>query len=287
MWSVQPVPIGAGNPRLRRLRRLIARTKARSQERAFVVDGPLLVAEALRSELAVEQIFAARSVLADPELAALVCRSGAAGTEVYEVDESVLGAVLDPVNPRPLAAVVAQPSWVLDDLDADQPVLVAVELRDPGNLGTAIRSAEAAGFGGVVVVGESVDSFAPKVVRASAGSVLRLPIVRLPELDQALAAISARGWPVLCAVVDPEAPRYDSIDLSGAAILVGNEPHGLPPRAIRLGDGTFTIPLSDTVESLNVAAAASVLCFEAARQRRVLATDGPKSVGQPEDEQTS
>lgn len=240
-----------------------------------MVDGPVLVAEALRSSLTVREIFTAPGWLTEAGLDDLVAAQDPTGAiEVYEVDASVLTSTLDPVHPRPLAAVVdappgiVEPSTTLDAIETDRPVIAAVELRDPGNVGTVIRTAEAAGFAAVIVIGDSTDPLGPKAVRASAGSILRLPVIRLGEVGPAIATLQDKGWPVLSSVVDPEAPCYDTFDLRTAAVLVGNEPHGLPSEAIRLGDGHFTIPLSDTVESLNVAAAASVLCFEAARQRR-------------------
>lgn len=240
-----------------------------------MVDGPVLVADVLRSSLTVEQVFAGPSTLEDHGLDSLVTD----GAEVFEVDPSVLSAVLDPVNPRPVAAVVSVPAWEVDDLPPGDPVLVAVELRDPGNLGTMMRTAEAAGFGGLVVVGDSVDPYAPKVVRASAGSIFRLPVIRIPSVGDAYDRLRQADHPVVATVVDPEAESYDTVDLRTAAIVVGNEPHGLSTEAIKLGDGRCTIPLSRSVESLNVAAAASVLCFEAARQRRSGIAPGPKSVG--------
>ncbi len=285
MRSIEPTVVGAKNSRVRRLRQLSSRTKARSVERAFVVDGPVLTIDALRSDLVVEEVFASPSIWDERELYDAVIES-ARIVSCYEVEPSVLEAALDPVNPRPVAAVVTQPEWTLEDLAPDRPVLVAVELRDPGNLGTIVRTSEAAGFAGVIMVGDSVDPYSPKAVRASAGSVLRTPVVRLGDVESALAAIKDRGWSVQAAVVDPEAEPYDRVDLTTAAIVVGNEPHGLSAETIKLGDGRFTIPLSQSVESLNVAAAASVLCFEAARQRRA-ASDGPKTVGQPGREPSS
>ena len=271
MVNTGPVRIGNKNPRLRRLRRLVSRSKVRSEERAFVVDGPVLVADALASPLTVREIFAGPEELVSEELTARLAAQP--DIEVFEVAASVLNEVLDPVTPRPLAAVVDVPVWTLDDLAADAPVLVAVELRDPGNLGTIIRTAEAAGLAGVVVAGASVDPTAPKVVRASAGSVLRLPVVRLPDSAAAVAALQADGRAVWSAVVDQDAEPYDQVDLDRAAIMVGNEPHGLAPDVVTLGDGRLTIPVADSVESLNVAAAASVLSFEAARQRRMTASE--------------
>ncbi len=273
-----PMSIGAKNPRLRLLRQLVGRPKARSQERAFVVDGPRLVVDAMRSGLEVREIFASADALAALEREI----DGFAGIEVYEVDPSVLGAVLDPVNPQPIAAVVAMPDHSTEELLADdRPLLVAVELRDPGNLGTVIRTAEAAGLAGVIVAGDSVDRFSPKVVRASAGSVFRLPVIVAPDPVALVGQLGAGGRTVVAAVVDPGTPAYDATDLTGAAILIGNEPHGLPDEVVVAVTEPVTIPMADGVESLNVGAAASVLCFEAARQRRNLAPSGQKSGGQP------
>lgn len=279
---MEPVAIGARNPRLRRLRRLASRRKARSEERAFVVDGPTLVGDVLRSDLEVREIYAGPGSLDEAGLTGLVGPE----VEVYEVEATVLEAVLDPINPRPLAAVVAMPEEVPPTelarfLPASAgPVLVAVELRDPGNLGTILRTAEAAGLAGVVVAGASVDRFSPKVVRASAGSVFRVPVVDVRDPVEAIDHLAAAGRPVLAAVVGPGAGPYDGADLTEAAILVGNEPNGLPPEVVERATGRITIPMAAGVESLNVAAAASVLSFEAARQRRAAAVARERSRGE-------
>ncbi len=273
-----PISIGAKNPRLRLLKQLVGRPKARSQERAFVVDGPRLVIDAMRSGLEVREIFASTDAIA------ALGQEGDqfAGIEVYEVDPSILGAVLDPVNPQPIAAVVTIPDWSDEDLLADdRPLLVAVELRDPGNLGTVIRTAEAAGLAGVIVAGDSVDRFSPKVVRASAGSVFRLPVIAATDPVAMVGRLLERGRNLVAAVVEPGVPAYDTRDLTGAAILIGNEPHGLAAEVVAAVTEPVTIPMAEGVESLNVGAAASVLCFEAARQRRNLAPSGQKSGGQP------
>lgn len=257
--------IGAKHARLRRLRKLISRAKTRSQERVFVVDGPQLVAEALASSLPVVEIFAGPGELERTGLAPLI----GPDVECFEVEAGVLVEVLDPVNPRPVAAVVAMPERSLDSVAKQAgPILVAVELRDPGNLGTIMRSAEAAAMAGLVIAGDSVDRFSPKVVRASAGSLFRLPTAGpldpLPTIDQ----LAATGRPVAATVVDPDASPYDQVDLTEAVILVGNEPHGLAPDVVDRADLVITIPMASGIESLNVGSAASVICFESARQRR-------------------
>ncbi len=265
----EPVPLSSANPRLKRLRRLVRQPKVRSDERAFVVDGPTLVAEALASPLSVEGIYVGTAVgydLLARELESAGVPLGS--TPVFAVDDEVLASILDPANPRPVAAVVESPSFALSDMEPDSPVLVAVELRDPGNLGTVIRTAEAAGFGGVVVVGQSVDHVNPKTVRSSAGSVLRLPVVRLAAIDDAVDAHRSGGRAVVATVLDPNAPSYDQLDLTSAALLLGNEPHGLDEALVAKADAAVTIPMAEGVESLNVAAAAAILAFEVARQRR-------------------
>lgn len=230
-----------------------------------MVDGPRLVVDAIRAGLEIQEIFVSPSALEalgdDMELLG--------GIDTFEVDASVLSSALDPVNPIPMAAVASWPTVVEDDLLADdRPILVAVELRDPGNLGTVIRTAEAAGLAGVIVTGASVDRFAPKVVRASAGSLFRLPVLSTEDPVATVTDLRDRGRRVVAAVVAAEAEPYDRQDLSSAAILIGNEPHGLADEVVDAVGHPVTIPMAAGVESLNVGAAASVLCFEAARQRR-------------------
>lgn len=277
--------IGAKHARLRRLRKLSSRAKTRSQERVFVVDGPQLVAEALASPLRVVEIFAGPGELERTGLAAHI----GPDVECFEVAAEVLVEVLDPVTPRPVAAVVAMPERSLDAVvEVSGPILMAVELRDPGNLGTIMRSAEAAAMAGLVIVGDSVDRFSPKVVRASAGSVFRLPTVGPLDPMATIDELAATGRPLAATVVDPAASAYDQVDLTEAVILVGNEPNGLAADVVERADLVITIPMAPGIESLNVASAASVLCFESARQRRALGPGGAqKSGGEPPIGQSS
>ena len=191
-----------------------------------------------------------------------------AQASIYEVDESVLTAILDPVSPRPVAAMVEAPDWSVGDVAVDRPVLIAVELRDPGNIGTIIRSAEAAGCGAVITAGDAVDYLNPKAVRASAGSLFRIPVMRRPNVEELVGELRAGGRSIVATVVRSDALPYEQVDLRSTAILVGNEPHGLSLETVALADTAVTIPMADGVESLNVAAAAAILAFESARQRR-------------------
>lgn len=252
--------LAASNPRLKLLRRLVRESKTRRSEGVFVVEGPKLVAEALSSALAVREIYTA--VDSDIEL------RDADGVPSFAVDEGVLSSVLDPVNPQAIAALVERPLGQPQELLAGRPVVVAEELRDPGNLGTIMRSIEASGAGGLIVAGSSVDPFNPKTVRASAGSVLRVPIVVTNDLDEALTVVGSLGRRLVATVCDANAQAYDRCELADTALLVGNEPRGLSAAALTIAEERVTIPVESSVDSLNVAAATAVLCFEAARQRR-------------------
>ncbi len=214
----------------------------------FVVEGPLLIAQAVAAGWVIEAQFVAPG--ADAVMSS---------APVYELAPNVIERVASTEAPQPVLAVVRQRQSVLP-ADADF-VMVAHRLADPGNAGTIIRSAEAAGAQAVVFTAGSVDPFNPKVVRATAGSLFRIPVVSA-ELDE----LQAVGLQVL-ATSSHHGTAYTEADLNGrVAVVVGNEAHGVPDDAPV--DGWLTIPHAGAAESLNVAMAATVLAFEVARQRR-------------------
>ena len=204
----------------------------------------------------------------DPDAAALrdVCEGS--GAHVLEVGDNVLRALADTATPQGVVAVATMPRFGLTELPASADlVLVLAQVRDPGNAGTLIRSAAAAGADAVVFSEGSVDPFGPKTVRASAGSVLRVPVDRATPLAESLATLRKKGLSVLAAEGKAEMAVYD-VDLTGpTAIVLGNEAWGLEQD---LGfDASASIPMETTIESLNVATAGSLFLFEAVRQRRL------------------
>ncbi len=260
------------NHRIKRLRRLLSQRKARSTERAFVAEGPVLVTEVLGSDATVQDVFV-DAELADSvdEISELAAHCG---VDVHVVSSGVLASLLDTMSPQPVVAVVDDPEVSLADFALDSPVLVLHELRDPGNVGTLLRTAEAAGFAGVVLTGESVDSSNPKVVRAAAGARFRVPVVSGLSLDDASTQLREQGRSIAATVVsDGGSDRttvadYLTVDLTTAAIVLGNEAHGLSSTDVALADSAVTIPLAGPTESLNVAAAGAVMCFASWNQRR-------------------
>ena len=197
------------------------------------------------------------------EIEAQFCAPGAGAVvpdgAVYDLAPNVIERVATTEAPQPVLAVVVQRPSLLPA--GATFVVVADRLSDPGNAGTIIRSAEAAGADAVVFTPGSVDPFNPKVVRATAGSLFRVPVVAC-----ALDEVRAAGLKVL-ATSSHQGAAYTDTDLVGpVAIVVGNEAHGVPDDAPV--DGWITIPHEGPAESLNVAMAATVLVFEVARQRR-------------------
>jgi TrmH family RNA methyltransferase len=189
------------------------------------------------------------------------------GVPVFDVTEAVLKVMSEAVTPQGVVAVAEmRPASVFDVAGGDL-VVVLAEVRDPGNAGTLIRSAEAAGAAGIVFTDGSVDPYAPKTVRAAAGSLFRLPIVRDVSLRDAVGALREAGHRILGA--DATSPSHiDEIELPGRLTFVlGNEAWGVPPDAAELLDETVGIRMPGPTESLNVAVAGSILLFEAIRRR--------------------
>jgi TrmH family RNA methyltransferase len=191
---------------------------------------------------------------------------------LHRLAPGVLEQVASTQAPQPALAVARIVEPDLDEVlsHADNPLLLVLcDVSDPGNAGTLVRVAEATGATAVVVCGPAaVDVHNPKVVRSTAGSLFRVPVVSIAEAGDALDAMAAHKLTRLATVVD-DGEQYDARDWRGpVAIVLGSEAHGLPDDVVASLDGAVAIPMLGGVESLNVAVAGAVLAFEAARQRR-------------------
>jgi TrmH family RNA methyltransferase len=248
------------------LRALARRRTVREKERRYIIDGPVLVAEAIRMQVPIEAIYVEAG-----SNESIVDDATAAGIRVHVVQPGAVHRFTDVMTPQGVVALAPMPSVTLDaalDRAADMPVLVLCAVADPGNAGTLLRMAEASGVGAVLFCDGSVDPFAPKCVRASAGSIFHVPVVSGGKPVQVLEAIGGRGVQRLGTDAHRGKP-YDESDLTGPfALVLGNEAHGLPAEIAEQLDGWVHVPMAGDVESLNVAMAGSVICFEAARQRR-------------------
>jgi TrmH family RNA methyltransferase len=256
--------LGPQHRRVQRLRRLVNKAATRRSERAFVVEGAKLLSEALDAGVAVEGVYVGPVAGADDEV---VARAAAAGVRVFALAPGVLERVAGTVTPQPVLAVVPMVDVPLDDLRGATAAVVCVDVRDPGNLGTVLRSAEASGTGAVICTEGTVDVYNPKSVRASAGSVFHVRLAVGGDPVQVLEAVGAWGLRRLATRASGGTP-YHQVDFRDPfALVLGNEAHGLPEPVAAAVDGTVTVPIAGRAESLNVGMAAAVLCFEAARQR--------------------
>lgn len=227
-----------------------------------MLEGAKLLEEALAAGVAIEGVYA--STGAD---LGVLDRAHEAGLRIWTLADGVMERVADTVTPQPVMAVAAFVDRPLAEVASASPLVVCVDLRDPGNAGTVLRSAEAAGMGGVVCCDGAVDVYNPKTVRASAGALFHVPIAVGGEPLTVLDEIAERGMTRVGTVAAGGVP-YTELDLTRpTALVLGNEAHGLPADVSARVDAHVTIPMAGRSESLNVGMAAAVLCFEAARQR--------------------
>ena len=265
------------NPRSPRVRAVAKLTKrsARTETGLFLLEGPQAVREALsyRPEAIVELFATPTGWERHPDI-----RSKAAehGVEVEYVTEYVLNAMADTVTPQGLVAVVQQTPTAVKEIFAASPRLIAIceEVRDPGNLGTIIRAADAAGADAVVLTGRTIDPYNPKVVRATTGSLFHLPVSVGGDLADVVARARAAGITVLAADVkgdDLLAARAEGVLDGPTAWLFGNEARGLEDASLALADRALKLPIFGRAESLNLATAASVCLYESAFTQRAAA----------------
>lgn len=255
------------NARLKDLRRALASPGRKGE--AAGIEGRNLIEEAVRAGLTIRCIFLAQE--AERLLEELALPPKTAETEILLVPKALLDAVLTTETPQPVAALVEPPDWTWTRLlggrsEAAPLIVILAGLQDPGNLGTILRSAEAFGATGVVSLPGTVNAWNPKAVRASAGSVFRVPVIAAAERE-CFTQLRKAGIPVWTTTARA-AQSADHVDLAKpVALLIGNEGGGVSSDLAAQAGGSLTIPCPGPVESLNAAVATSVLLYEAARQR--------------------
>jgi RNA methyltransferase, TrmH family len=215
---------------------------------------------------------AAAAATPDMALGTVLARLERDGRRVIELGSGVLAKAVDTVTPQAVAAVARRNPAAIDEVAGTQGLVVVLAgVSDPGNAGTLLRSAEASGAAAVIATSGSVDLFAPKTVRASAGSLFRVPVVIDGSAAEVIDVLRDHGRRCVATVARGGVP-YDESDLTAeVAIVLGNEAHGLDTELVDRLDLTVTIPMLGAAESLNVAMAGTILCFESARQRRAAA----------------
>lgn len=255
---------------MKHTRRLATRA-FRAETGEFIAEGPQAVREGLAEPDAVVEIFATEVGTAQHDDLRVVAERGHVPWHV--VTDDVVDSIADTVQPQGLVARCRIPDHSLDTLLAAHPtfVVVCADIRDPGNAGAVIRCADAAGADGVVFVGDSVDPYNPKAVRATVGSVFHLPVVTDRDTPGTLVRLQDLGLQVLAADGGGDVSLFDdTLDLSRpTAWLMGNEARGLPEATRGLADRVVSVPIFGRAESLNLATAAAVCLYASARARSI------------------
>ena len=262
------------NPVIKDIRGLSMK-KHRDETGTFLAEGLKLVIDALDLGWTIRTLIYAKAQRGKPQVEKIAALTVARGGLVLEVSEKVLTAITRRDNPQAVIAVFEQKSERLETVSpADGETWIALDrVRDPGNLGTIIRTADAAGAAGVILIGETVDPFSMETVRATMGSVFAVPLVRASEEEFLAWAKTSRSLIVgshLKGSVD-----YRTIEYSGqpVVLLMGNEQQGLPDTLASACGKLARIPQAGRADSLNLAIATGVMLFEA--RRHLLSLDGP------------
>ena len=257
-----------GNERIKSLVHIRQKAKARKDADVFLSEGIKMFLEA--PEERIREVFLSES-FSCPDKAvedAVTEKLGRLSCET--VSGNVFSKISDTCSPQGILCVMKSYHYSFSDLlRREYPLLLALEdIRDPGNLGTMIRTGEGAGIDGVILSGETVDIYNPKTIRATMGSIYRVPFYQTQNLQQTIADLQRHGIRVFAAHLDGET-AYDACDYTGGcAFLIGNEAGGLKEETAATADCLMRIPMAGAVESLNAGIAAAVLMYEAARQRR-------------------
>ena len=256
------------NSRIRLVRKLATR-KGRAAEGRFAVEGRNLVTEVLEKDLDVDFIMIPADAADDAPDFIRKCIDSPDVT-VCEVPVREFAGLTDAENGIGMLAVVRLREYgpdILDGLRPDDNVLVLDRIQDPGNMGTLIRTAVAAGYKAIVAMSGTVDIYSPKVLRATAGMVFEIPVIYVPDNDALMGMLGRSGRRIVVTDVNGGVPYYEE-DLSrGIALVIGNEGSGVSDTLMETADVRVTLPMKGRIESLNAAVAAAILMYEAVRGR--------------------
>jgi TrmH family RNA methyltransferase len=264
----------AANPLVKRMRHLADR-RYRRREGAFVVEGNQPVWRVVEAGWEVETLVVAPDLLG-AAAARMVAEQEAKGTRVARLSRELFARLSERDGPSGIAAIVRGAVGGLETLTvAPDSLFVALhDVGNPGNLGTVVRTADAVGAAGVLLIGETTDPFAPAAVKASMGSLFAVPLAHARDLDGFFTWAGNARVRVLAASGQADADHWDTDYATPSVILMGSEGDGLPDAALARADARVRIPMTGTAESLNLAVATGVLLYEARRAARAVFSAG-------------
>jgi len=266
----------ARNPLVKRIR-LLADRRHRRREGACVVRGIQPVWQAVAAGAEIEAMVIAPELLRSPPARRMVEEQRARGVRVVELTAELFGRIADRDGPTGLAAIVRTQVPPLDRLAAECGVYLALhEIGNPGNLGTILRTADAVGDAGVVLVGATTDPFDPAAVKASMGAVFHVPLAHAATVDDFFDWAQRRGVAVATTSARAPEPFWQVTYPRPVAILLGSEGTGLPPEVLARGDLRLRIPMAGHSQSLNLAVATGLLLYEVRRTAVADRADGQR-----------
>lgn len=255
----------SSNPQIKQIAAMLKKAKARNEADAYIVEGIRMVREIPEADL--EQIYISEAFAnGHPEWQ----------NKAITVTDKVFKTMSDTATPQGILAVAKQKHYTLEHIlktAAGQPLFLILEsIQDPGNLGTMLRMAEGAGVTGLIMNRETVDVYNPKVVRSTMGSIFRVPFVYADDLKGTLKQLQAGGMQLFAAHLKGKGYHFDVSYTGASGVLIGNEAAGLSDEISDMADTYIRIPMDGQVESLNAAMAATIIMYEAKRQR-ILSTN--------------
>jgi TrmH family RNA methyltransferase len=251
------------NAVIKKVKRL-RQKKYRQQEKAFFVEGLRVVLTAIEQNAPIETILYAPDLLTSDIARQMVVEKEKAGVVCLAVSADVFSTISGRDNPAGLGAIIESADGGLDSIvvEPDDLWLALVEIGDPGNLGTILRTADAFSAAGVILVGSTVDPYHPTAVKASMGTLFTLPVVQVDDLDELLEWAARNKLQTAATSAKAVEAVRETVLQFPAVLLLGSEAEGLPAAVVAAADHQITIPMSGTATSLNLAIAAGILLYE-------------------------
>ena len=235
--------------------------KYREQQGRFLVEGIRFIEEGLK-EGVVDYILYSRKLYRVNGSESILSSE----VDKFEIDEPLIKELSETENPQGAVAVVRKQSYALEDIEGDF-IVIADGVQDPGNLGTIIRTSDAAGASAVILIKGTVDVYNSKTLRSTMGSVFHIPILFFDDFESLCSILKNRGFNIYASSLDAEGYIYTSDFKGKTAIIIGNEANGIPEEHINLATHKIKIPMQGRAESLNAASAAAIIIYEVVRQR--------------------
>lgn len=265
----------ASNGRIKYVKDLLEKSRLRRKDACFVAEGVKMFLEAPDDRI--KEVYVMESFMETSGKC-----SGSFGDRYEEVEQkldktnyeivadSVFKKISDTVTPQGIITVVNTANSDINDVvKGDKPLIMVLEnIQDPGNMGTIIRTAEGAGVSGILLTRDCVDIYNPKVIRSTMGSIYRSVFSYVDSTADVLSVLASKNIKTYAAALNSEAKCYYEYEYTnGSAFIIGNEGNGLKEETVNMSDNVCYIPMSGQVESLNASVAASILMYEAKRQR--------------------